>query len=159
MYLLEEPPRVAALQEPLIGTHLGLFASYIVENGAGTLPAGARLRDLRDDDRYFFSERHARDWGPPLRKLILKGLAPHDSVRARRLVVQEPNGSEGADLLMGVLTRSRLLFLIRDGRDVVDSVLDAYRPGSWLDEAFGVAQKLDGPARGRLIEREAQRWV
>src|SRR5438132_10710107 len=73
MYLLEEPPRVAALQEPLIGMHLGLFASYIVENGEGTLPAGARMRDLRSDDRYFFSERHASDWGPPLRKLILKG--------------------------------------------------------------------------------------
>lgn len=159
MYLLEEPPRIAVLQEPLIGTHLGLFASYIVENGQATLPAGVRMRDLRDDDRYFFSERHLSDWGPPLRTLILRGLAPHLPPRAQRLVVQEPNGSEGADLLMGVLPRSYLLFLVRDGRDVVDSVIDAYRPGSWLDEAFGVAQQLDGPARVRLIEREAQRWV
>jgi hypothetical protein len=159
MYLLEEPPRIAALQEPLIGMHLGLFASYIVENGEATLPAGVRMRDLRDDDRYFFSERHVSDWGPPLRRLILKRLAPHVSRRTRRLVVQEPNGSEGADLLMGVLPRSYLLFLLRDGRDVVDSVLDAYRAGSWLDDAFGVAQNLVGQARGRLIEREAQRWV
>jgi hypothetical protein len=60
---------------------------------------------------------------------------------------------------MRVLPRSHLLFLLRDGRDVVDSVLDAYRPGSWLDEAFGVAQNLVGPARDKLIEREAQRWV
>ena len=159
MYLLEEPPRISALQEPLIGMHLGLFASYLVENGERTLPAGTRMRDLRDDDRYFFSERHEANWGPPLRKLILKRLALHVSGRTRCLVVQEPNGSEGADLVMGVLPRSRLLFLARDGRDVVDSLLDAYRPGAWLDEAFGVGQDLDGPARGRLIERESQRWV
>jgi hypothetical protein len=139
--------------------HLGLFASYIVENGAGALPAGVRMRNLRDDDRYFFSDRHISDWGPPLRKLILRRLAAHASRRTRYLVVQEPNGSEGADLLMRVLPRSYLLFLVRDGRDVVDSVLDAYRPGSWLDDAFGVSQKLDRPARATLIEREAQRWV
>lgn len=159
MNLLEEAPRIVALQEPLIGTHLGLFASYIVENGEGTLPAGVRMRDLRGDDRYFFSERYANDWGPPLRKLILKRFSPHVPRRAQFLVVHEPNGSEGADLLMRVLPRSRLLFLARDGRDVVDSILDAYRPGSWLDNVFGVAQKLEGSARGRLIRREAQRWV
>jgi hypothetical protein len=159
MFLLEEPPRVGALQEPLIGMHLGLFASYLVENGEKTLSAGARVRDLRDDGVYFFSEQHASEWGPPLRKLILKRFAPHFSRHTRYLVVQEPNGSEGADLLMGVLPRSYLLFLLRDGRDVVDSVLDAYRQGSWLDEAFGVGQELAGSARSRLIEREAQRWV
>ncbi|HET9733602.1 MAG TPA: sulfotransferase [Acidimicrobiales bacterium] len=158
MYLLEEPTRIAALQEPLIGAHLGLFASNIVENGQESLHAGVRLRDLRPDDRYFFSDRQARAWGPPLRKLVLRGLAPHVPLRCRYLVVQEPNGSEGADLLLGVLPRSRLLFLLRDGRDVVDSVLDAYRPGSWLDQTFGVGQEMAGPARLRLIRHEAQRW-
>lgn len=159
MYLLDEPGRVATLQEPLIGAHLGLFASYIVENGQESLSAGTRLRDLRDDDRYFFSDHHARDWVPPLRKLIVRGLAPHIPLRARYLVVQEPNGSEGGDLLLRALPKSRLLFLLRDGRDVVDSVVDAYRPGSWLDEAFGIGQDLVGQARLKLVEHEAEKWV
>lgn len=159
MYLLQEPPRITTLQEPLIGAHLGLFASYIVENGQEGIPAGVRLRDIREDDRYFFADRHVASWGPPLRKLILKGLAPHAPLRARYLVVQEPNGSEGGDLVLRVLPRSRLLFLVRDGRDVVDSVVDAYRPGSWLDQTFGVGQDLAGSARLRLVEREAQRWA
>jgi hypothetical protein len=159
MFLLEEPPRITALQEPLIGTHLGLFASNIVENGQGTLPAGVRLRDLRDDERYFFSERLSHQWGPALRKLILTRFSPHMSLRTKYLVVQEPNGSEGADILMSVLPRSHLLFLVRDGRDVVDSFIDAYQPRAWLDEAFGVGQILDGSARHRFIQREAQRWV
>jgi len=157
MYLLEEPPRIAALQEPLIGMHLGLFASY--SDSEGALPSSTRMRDLRKDDRYFFSENHVADWGPPLRKLILKRFARNASRRTRYLIVQEPNGSEGADLLMEVLPRSYLLFLVRDGRDVVDSVLDAYQPGSWLDEAFGVGHDLADGARDRLIKREAQRWA
>jgi hypothetical protein len=139
--------------------HLGMFASAIGEMSQEALPAGVRLRDLRDDDRYFFSDGHLRSWGPPLRKLILSGLAPHVPVRARYLVVQEPNGSEGADLLLRVLPSSRVLFLLRDGRDVVDSMLDAYQRGSWLDQAFGVGQDLLGPERLRTIEREAQKWV
>src|SRR5947209_11699023 len=119
MYLLQEPPRVAALDEPLIGMHLGMFASS-TGMGEAALPAGVRLRDLRDDDRYFFSDGHLRSWEPPLRKLILRGLAPHVPVRARYLVVKEPIGSEGADLLLRILPSSRVLFLLRDGRDVVD---------------------------------------
>jgi hypothetical protein len=159
MYLLQEPPRVATLQEPLIGMHLGMFASSSIGMGEEAVPAGVRLRDLRGDDRYFFSDGHLRSWGPPLRKLILSGLAPHVPLRARYLVVQEPNGSEGADLLLRVLPNARVLFLLRDGRDVVDSVLDAYQRGSWLDQAFGVGQDFLGRERLRTIEREAQKWV
>lgn len=159
MYLLQDPPRLATLQEPLIGTHLGMFASSIVDSGQKALSAGVRLRDIRGDERYFFSEHHVRAWAPPLRRLVVGGLAPHVPLRARYLVVQEPNGSEGADVLLRALPRSRLLFLLRDGRDVVDSVLDAYQRGSWLDEAFGVGQDLRGQSRLGVIEREAQRWV
>ena len=43
-----------------------------------------------------------------------------------------------ADLLLDLFPRSRFVFLLRDGRDVVDSWLAAYRPGSWA------------PRRGRL---------
>lgn len=159
MNLLQEPPRVATLQEPLIGMHLGMFASAIGEMTQEALPAGVRLRDLRNDDRYFFSDGHLRSWGSPLRRLILSGLAPHVPLRARYLVVQEPNGSEGADLLLRVLPSTRVLFLLRDGRDVVDSMLDAYQRGSWLDQAFGVGQDLLGRERLKTIEREAQKWV
>ena len=159
MHLLWETPRVAVLQEPLIGTHLGLFAAEIVGSSQEGIGAGVRLKDLRDDDSYFFAERHAAYWGPALRKLILKGLTPHLPLRARYLVVQEPNGSEGADLVVRGLTKSRLLFLLRDGRDVVDSMVDGYRPGAWMDQKYGVGQELPETARLDLVKREAERWV
>jgi Sulfotransferase family len=38
-------------------------------------------------------------------------------------VIKEPNGSYGAEFLMQLLPRARMIFLARDGRDVLDSQL------------------------------------
>ena len=47
------------------------------------------------------------------------------------LVIKEVNGSHAADLVMSLFPRSKMIFLIRDGRDVLDSMIDANRPGGW----------------------------
>jgi hypothetical protein len=49
---------------------------------------------------------------------------------AASYVVKEP-GSQVAPLLMDLFPNSKLIFLLRDGRDVIDSWLDAYGQGSW----------------------------
>jgi hypothetical protein len=49
-------------------------------------------------------------------------------------VVQEPNGSVGAPLLMEALPESRMILLIRDPRDVAASSMDARRKGGWQYE-------------------------
>jgi hypothetical protein len=48
------------------------------------------------------------------------------------LVVKEPNGSIGAPLLMEALPESRMIFLIRDPRDVAASGVDSSRKGSYM---------------------------
>ena len=50
-----------------------------------------------------------------------------------------------------------MIFLLRDGRDVVDSWLDAHRPGAWaLDEgAYPVAHE----GREALIRWQASVWT
>ena len=72
------------------------------------------------------------------------------------MIVKEP-GSHIADLLMSLFARSRMIFLLRDGRDVVDSWLDAHRPGAWaLDEgAYPVANE----GREALIRWQASVWA
>jgi sulfotransferase family protein len=50
------------------------------------------------------------------------------------LVVKEPNGSLGAPLLMEALPESRMIFLIRDPRDVAASHVDSSRKGSYMYE-------------------------
>jgi hypothetical protein len=46
------------------------------------------------------------------------------------LVIKEPHGSIGAPLLMEALPESRMIFLVRDPRDVAASAMDAHRKGS-----------------------------
>ena len=48
------------------------------------------------------------------------------------LVLKEPGGSIGAPLLMEALPESRMIFLIRDFRDVMASYMDALKSGGWM---------------------------
>jgi LPS sulfotransferase NodH len=163
--LLRVDTRVKVVDEPLIGAHLGLSA-------AATLGVSATKPAERDDwraldfyadrDDYFFSKRYRSSWEAPLRDLVLARLGDQLADLGGRpgsdlLVVKEPHGSEAADLLASLTPGSRLLVLVRDGRDVVDSLLDAVRAGSW---ASGLATVEDLPAQRLLFLQDAARtWV
>jgi hypothetical protein len=55
------------------------------------------------------------------------------------LVIKEPDSASGAPLIMEALPESRMIFLVRDPRDVAASVLDAARKGSWMYEVLDKA--------------------
>lgn len=108
----------------------------------------------RSAPAYVFSDRARNRWEPPLRRLVLARLGPR---RRRWLAVKEPHGSDAADLILSVLPRSPMIFLLRDGRDVVDSELDAASEGSWALQAVAghqpVANRLD------FVEQRARAWL
>jgi hypothetical protein len=163
--LLKVDPRVVPVDEPAIGSHLGLFGSDVM----GSHPSGWEESELllvpfrRDDDSYFFCGRFEDAWRPALRRLLLARFDAH-ATAARRLVaspllvLKEPAGSQAAELLLSVLPGSRLLFLLRDGRDVIDSEVDAVRTGGWLTDRFG-GEGLAGHERLDFIVGQAHRWV
>ena len=62
------------------------------------------------------------------------------------LVVKEPNGSVGAPLLMEALPESRLIFLVRDPRDVAASALDRHRKDSIAHKR----RNMDARSRGKV---------
>jgi Sulfotransferase family len=143
--LLNRDPRVASIDEPGIGAHLGVTLAAIMTRPATGVESGAfRLKDARETAAdYFFCAEYEQAWMPLLRDLILGRIGAQVAESGRGpegapaiIAVKEPNGSEGADLLMSALRRSRFLFLLRDGRDVVDSELDAARTDSWLMQSF-----------------------
>ena len=160
--LLRALPGVLGLNEPLVGAHLGLRQSAVTGLAYDRDP---RVLDSEGDrDDYFFSRATRPVWERDLRRLILRRLAVA-AVRGTRLrealpsriVIKEPNGSSGASALLGALPASRLLFLVRDGRDVIDSALDGVS-GGWITESSGyeVAGSAD---RLTFLENRALLWV
>jgi hypothetical protein len=155
-------PQVVPINEPYIPQHVApALPDELVLNDA--LPA-ATLPALRGGSaNYFLSERYGDVWRPELRRLVLArlgaqcdGIASRYSLVRPLVAVKEPNGSLGADFTMSLLPRARLVFLLRDGRDVVDSMVDAQTPGGWLagkDAAHSTDQRL------ALVRREASLWL
>lgn len=141
------------VDEPLIGAHLAVHVGAIT-----SLPS-AEDPQLYDASRgradYFFSDASAASWRPALRSLLLQRFASKTGLRTP-LLIKEPNGSLAAPLLLTTLPRSRLLFLVRDGRDVVDSMLDGVSDG-WITQTQGAALQASG--RQEFIERRAHEWV
>jgi hypothetical protein len=84
-----------------------------------------------------------------MRDLILAGAAARfpGVIGGGYLIIKEPNGSIGAPLLMEALPESRMIFLIRDPRDVVASSMDARSEGSWLSERREAQRRTSKPDR------------
>ena len=70
-------------------------------------------------------------------------------------MIKEPGASQVADLLVSLVPESRLIFLLRDGRDVVESWLDAHLPGAWHSYDFSVAPE----GRTAFLAWQATVWL
>jgi Sulfotransferase family len=138
--MLAAHDEVVAIDDPHIGHHLSVWRPISLAWGTATeMPELKTLGEVKGHhDDYFFSDRYRDAWAPPLRELILRrfeaqadDLANGSGARSQRIAVKDPGASGVAELIGELFPRSRMVFLLRDGRDVVDSWLDAYRKGAW----------------------------
>jgi GT2 family glycosyltransferase len=123
--------------EPYVGL---LFGSFIYER-------------LKDDDRllnnpaFIMGEPYREVWLRSIRNFVLEGAAARypELEEDQYLIVKEPNGSIGAPLLLEAIPESRMIFLIRDSRDVVASRLDAFGESSWARKSwnYNTAEELN----------------
>jgi hypothetical protein len=136
--MLSELDEVLPVDETGIGHHLGVWRPIPLAWAAcDDPPELSTFRAVKaENPDYAFSDEHRAGWEPLLRAFILDRLALQCG-GDRRVVIKEPGGSQVADWIMSLLPGSRLVFLLRDGRDVVDSWLDAYRDGGWITEDGG----------------------
>jgi len=159
------PARVAALpiNEPYLPNHLTPTFNGFAEPGDPTFV----LNPLRaDDPSYFFSDAFADSWRPEVRRLVLVRLHAQSELAAREhgleepvVVVKEPNGSHGADLVMSLLPRARMIFQLRDGRDVIDSLIHAQARDGWLGGPGGVTGIEGESERLAFVRRHSRLWV
>lgn len=128
---------------------------------------GFLLNDTRESDpAYFFSDEFRDAWVGPLRELVLQRLgAQADRASAEygldrpMVLIKEPNGSHASDQIARLLPRSRMIFLLRDGRDVVDSMMDADSEGGWRTRTEGVSPLRTESERLAGVRRAAHLWL
>jgi Sulfotransferase family len=170
--MLASVDRVVPIDDPHLGHHLGVWRPISLAWATAEHPPDLTTLDRvkHDKDSYFFSDRYRDVWAPALHRLIVDrfdaqvaddadgaAAGPAGGREADPVVVVKEPGSHVADLLLSLFPASRLIFLLRDGRDVVDSWLAAYRPGSWaLDEgAFPVTEA----GRESLVRWQSAVWA
>jgi hypothetical protein len=163
--MLSELDRIIPIDDPHLGHHLGVWRPIpLAWATSKDLPKLGTLADYKRQKRdYLFSDSYRDTWMPKLSELIaarFEAQAAEDlacsTVEKPIVVVKEP-GSHAADTIMDLFPQSVLIFLLRDGRDVVDSWLDAYRDGSWATEEG--AYPLDDAGRPALIRWQSSVWL
>jgi Sulfotransferase family len=146
---------VATIDETYLGAHL-VPVGATVEQGE-YFKHGQRA----EDPSYFFARRYLPVFRPLLRELVLRGLENQlrhlkPGIFPRWVAIKEPNGSHAADTLVSLLPSSRMLFLLRDGRDVVDSLVDGvWREASW----WKGPRTMVLTERAAFVSQHATLWV
>lgn len=124
------------MDEPYIAAHLGLLGNVVLElqGPLSFLLSNEILRAkdfLAKQPSYFFSDRYEDTWKFYLRKLILNRIHSQFVDLDTVIVIKEPNGSLAADIVSQCLPKSKILIILRDGRDIIDSKIDALQEGGW----------------------------
>jgi hypothetical protein len=169
--------RSLPVNEFLISAHLAapFYADSagsegVVEDERGALLPRTINRITDFFSSYAFSAAYADAWRPEVRRMTLVRLyAVIERARTSGLdvpadlpllVIKEVGGSHGADLVMSLFPRSRMIFLVRDGRDVLDSLVEANSPGSWLATSEFGGAGLQGPGdRLEFVRENARKWT
>jgi len=162
--MLSDFTGVAPIDDPHLGHHLGVWRPIPLAWAASTEPAPelSHLLEVKAaEPGYFFAERYRESWWEPLRALIRARFEAQAGDARGELarptyVVKEP-GSQAAPLLAELFPGSKLIFLLRDGRDVVDSWLAAHQEGSWAIR--GGAFPVSAEGRIALIRWLASVWA
>jgi hypothetical protein len=118
----------ATWNEPLIGAHLGVLRQHVmwyynIIAKNFDEPILERVVDTQPDKGHlFFSPTYEKVWSSSLKRLIIDRMCAQFNVeKFHTIIVKAPNESHAADIIMKCMPNSKLIFLLRDGRDVIDS--------------------------------------
>jgi hypothetical protein len=137
-----------SMDEPYLGHHIAKMG--IIQNRT-------KFTDYHQKrESYFFCDKFEETWRYYLRKLILNRINAQFENLEKKIVIKEPNGSFGCDQILSCLPNSKFLLLLRDGRDVVDSLLDAKKEGGWATKLD--AKPVTEDTRGTFIRNQAKIW-
>ncbi len=138
------------------GPSIGLNLGAIHKGFPGKI---VRLIEFRGDEPdYFLSKEYKDVWSYFLRKFILNRLYAQYHTLTKKIIIPDPEGSIGADIVTSCVPNSKAIILFRDGRDVIDSIIDAAKPDSWNVKTRGLPP-LTPENRKNRIKHDSVRWV
>lgn len=140
------------IHEPTLADHLG------VQRNPGTNELVRRIDVRKGFKNYFFAEAYKNTWLHYLRKLILHRIYAQINDLTKKIIVKEPTTLlDISDIISECMPSCKIIFLIRDGRDMIDSLLDARQEGGWLAKTKNaIIQKKQRPS---FIQRRAKIWL
>ncbi len=111
------------MNEPKIDQHVGIFT-----------PLNQEFQTLMEQHEhradYFFSFRYKNVWKFYLKKLIFNRIQCQFQDLSKKIIIKAPiAGSLGFPIIAECFPNSQLIWLLRDGRDVIDSQIDAITHG------------------------------
>lgn len=154
------------VDEFLVSRHIAPLAGEPVDTEGGLVPATLN-NYVGEFPGYAFASAYEDVWRPELRRLVLARLEAmlrrcgREGIRlseAPMVAIKEVNGSHASDLVMSLFPSSRMLFLLRDGRDVLDSRLHAHAEGGWLAEKEGPRFR-DAGERQAWVRTACREWT
>lgn len=140
------------VHEPNVTVHLAIPQS------AGSSRFVRSIDQRKHLDGYFFSDKYKNTWKYHLGKLLLYRLYAQVQDLSKPIIVKEPSTELNAsDIIVECMPNSKMIILLRDGRDIIDSMADSRREGGWaLKEPRGI---LTPTRRAEFIENRAKTWV
>jgi len=141
--------------EPRINSHIG--------RQADGMPLGTTLVEQNQHrPDYFFSLVYRNTWLYFFRKLFLNRIYSQFQDLSKKIIIKEPiAGDTGIASILDCLPNSKIIWLLRDGRDVVDSQLDAIIHGFSKGGRFESYQiePLKPEQRIGFIKARSTLWV
>jgi len=140
------------LHEPDITSHLGVPKGEIAND------LNRRIDSREHIDNYFFSKKHKNTWNYYLGKLIKYRIYASFNNFEKKIIVKEPSSVlDVSDILSDATPLSKAIIILRDGRDVIDSLFDARQSAGWLTKK--VESVISEEKRLRFIKQRARMWV
>jgi hypothetical protein len=107
-----------------------------------------------EDETFWFSDPQEENWKASVNLLFTDVVARQAGPRHgyTGLVLKEPNGSISAPWIVKAMPDAKSVFMVRDIRDVIASLIDARKPGSWMDQRL--TQEFD---RMKIVKQSVRR--
>lgn len=143
--LLTDGLNLKLWNEPYLGQILG-FANLLKDNEPGRF----------DDPTFWMSHPQEENWRASLNTLFMDVIARQAGPAAgfAGLAIKEPNGTVVAPLIVKAMPQARFIFMLRDPRDVIASLIDARKPGSWMGER--VQEEFN---RTKVVNQSVKRFL